>query len=467
MLLIFCLFISLFNQFLNYIVYPIKTLEENNKNFESLLSFNSTYTILEMGTPPKEINFYFNLNHIQVNITDEGCTKNNLYKRENSNSFKQAFELDQSYQDNKTKYLVLDSIYFYNNINLTKKLKIDEYPFFYSSDISKNDTDLCGSIGLAIIQSDYISESGNITIYNEKLKKLGAGKYEDFSFFHYNNQDLLVYSIFLQSEFPDLFKDIEEVIWDFAMMNNNYIFKWEIYMDEVYYNNIHSKNRIKFELNPLFELILGTNEFKINITHDFFESYISKGICILKEYNGLNYFECDSKQFTLNDIKNFPIIYIPNIYAKHIFELKSEELFIQLNNKWYFEIIFPTKDSDYERWILGRIFMRKFPVKFSPSNHLIGFYIKPNEGETEKDKKEKEKEINSINNNSNLYIYIIIIVVALIFTGVGLYIGKKIFNQRKKRANELLDDNYQYESNINKENDKNKQNEIIDNSPIN
>jgi len=33
-------------------------------------------------------------------------------------------------------------------------------------------------------------------------------------------------------------------------------------MKEVYYNNVHSKENIYFELNPLFELILGTNDFK-------------------------------------------------------------------------------------------------------------------------------------------------------------------------------------------------------------
>ena len=39
-----------------------------------------------------------------------------------------------------------------------------------------------------------------------------------------------------------------------------------------------------------------------------------------------------------------------------------------------------------------------------------------------------------------------IIVVAIIFTVVGLYIGKKVFFPRRKRANELVDDYYQYDS---------------------
>ena len=469
----FSLFIILFKEFFNYIVYPLKTLDENHKNFESLLSFNSTYTVLQMGTPPKEVNFYFNLNHAQINITDEGCSNYNLFKRTNSSSFKVAFELDESDQDNKTKYLVLDTLSFNFDINLTRTLKIEEYPFYYSSNISRNDTDLCGNIGLSVIPYYYISDSEQVKYYTEELKKLGAEKYDDFSFFHYNNQDLLVNSVFLQIEFPDLFRGVKGVSWEHLIYRgNNYNLKWEISMKEIYYNNIHSKINIIFEFNPLFELILATNDFKSNISNDFFNSYINKGICSIKEYNGLNYFECDSEKFTNKDIYSFPTLYIANIRQHHIFELNNQELFVKINNKVYFEIVFPVKNLDYERWILGKIFMRKYPVKFSPTSRLLGFYIKPNEGEINKDEKENKKNPNQINNGNNskngkIYTYIIIIVVALIFTGLGLFLGKKIFYPRKKRANELLDDNYQYESEVNKENNKDNNNEILSNTLIN
>jgi hypothetical protein len=351
---------------------------------------------------------------------------------------------------------------------MTQKLKIDEYPFYYSSDISNTDKNLCGNIGIAISQNEYITDSSKIKNYTDKLKELGAGKYEDFSFFHYNNQDFLVYNIFLQSQFPELFEGIESVSWLYPIYRRkNYELLWEISMKEVYYNDVHSKENIYFELNPLFELILGTNDFKENITKDYFNSYINKGICSLKEYNGFNYFECNSEKFTFNDIKNFPTIYMTNIGLHHIFEFKSEELFIKVNNNWYFQIVFPVKDLEYERWIIGRIFMRKYPVKFSPFSRLIGFYIKPNNGEiNQDDKQQKDKEPISNNNGNKIYIYIIIIVVALAFTGLGLFLGKKFFYPRKKRANELLDDNYQYDSGNNKENQDIK-GEIISDNLIN
>ena len=95
------------------------------------------------------------------------------------------------------------------------------------------------------------------------------------------------------------------------------------------------------------------------------------------------------------------------------------------------------KDLDPVRWIIGRIFLRKYPVTFSPSSRLMGFYINK-EIKNEKEKKE-QKIIDEINNNKNgnyftkdIFGYIKIIIIALIFTIVGLIIGKKIFAMRKK-----------------------------------
>ena len=61
----------------NYIVYPLKAFYESDK-IENLLLFNSTYTTIEMGTPPQKVNFYFSLNHSKMFITDVGC-QNTVY----------------------------------------------------------------------------------------------------------------------------------------------------------------------------------------------------------------------------------------------------------------------------------------------------------------------------------------------------------------------------------------------------
>ena len=240
-------------------------------------------------------------------------------------------------------------------------------------------------------------------------------------------------------------------------------------MKEIFYNNVHfiENNYIIFEINALFEFIVGTNDYKINITNDYFNSFIKKGICTIEEYKKYNFniIECDARKFGINNINKFPTLYISNIAIHHIFELIGKELFIKYNNKWYFQIVFPIEDLDPIRWIIGKIFLRKYPVIFSPYNRLIGFYLRPNKGIINKNQtNEGEKILEKIKNHNSFFSkdmlwYIKIIVVALNFMGLGLFIGKKIFFTRKKRANELDDDFYEYNSEKKNKKDINKEKE--------
>ena len=449
---------------INYIVYPLKIYNEYN-NIKDFLSIDSTFTTLEIGTPPQKVNFFFNLNHTKINLTDIGCKDNNLYYRNNSKTFKIVYELEEEFQSYNTKYLVIDSLYFPNNINISQILKIKEYPLYYSSDITNNHSRLCGNIGLSVKQYElYMEEPYQIKYYTDYIKSMGADQDDDFSFFYYNNQDYLIYGIFLHLEFKDIFKEVRNIAYIHTIIKGfDYTSKWEIKMKEYYYNDIHTKdNSILFEINPLFEFIVGTNDYNININNDFFKSYINKNICSLRIINSFTIYECNRNKFGKSDIIKFPTLHFTNIDINHIFEMTGEDLFIELNNIYYFKIIFPEKNTESKRWILGKIFLRKYNARFCPSSRMIGFYIKPNGGAVNKTQIKEEKKIEEKINNNNkesffsteIFGYIKIIIIALIFTCLGLYIGKKIFFPRRKRANELIDDYYQYDSKSNKNNDK-------------
>ena len=273
------------------------------------------------------------------------------------------------------------------------------------------------------------------------------------SFYHYNGQDFLIKNIFLHIEFKELFQDIN-IFWVNPLIRDN-ILHWEINMEKIFYNKREFKNRALIELNPLFELIIGVNEYKNNITNDYFDSYINKEICsiiIIKDYQ---IFECQEDKFELNDIKKFPTLYMYNFDVEHTFNMTGEDLFLKIDNKYYFKIIFPLKDLNPNRWILGKIFFRKYPTIFSPTNRIIGFYINPNKGVINEDidsDSNNESEDNNKNGeesrgkSNNAYIYILISVIAFIFLFLGIFIGKKIFFPRIRKANELDDDNFQYES---------------------
>ena len=72
------IFFHLIKQITNYYVFPLKVIDKLDK-IENFLSFTSTYTILEIGTPKQKVNFYFSVNHNKMYMTDTGCRNTNLY----------------------------------------------------------------------------------------------------------------------------------------------------------------------------------------------------------------------------------------------------------------------------------------------------------------------------------------------------------------------------------------------------
>ena len=109
-----------------------------------------------------------------------------------------------------------------------------------------------------------------------------------------------------------------------------------------------------------------------------------------------------------------------NSDINHVFEMKGEELFIELNNKIYFKIIFRINNQD-NKWIIGKTFFRKYPPIFSPVNRNLGFYIHPNEGIIPgiSDKGDDKMKNNSAKNTNKALFNILIIIIVLIFTFHG------------------------------------------------
>ena len=102
--------------------------------------------------------------------------------------------------------------------------------------------------------------------------------------------------------------------------------------------------------------------------------------------------------------------------------------------------------SDY-KWVFGEIFLKKYYFTFNPDKKLIGFYANINNKKNNDEKKDYGKTGLII-----LIIGIILIIInAIIF---GLYFWKKKYGkERRKRANELNDDYYDY---VTDNSDKNK-----------
>ena len=173
-----------------------------------------------MGTPPQKVNFYFNLYNHDIFITENGCKNINLFNKNKSSTFKIQSEVNPLYENIKNNYLLTDVLYFYDNISLNNKLKIDFYPFYSSTDNYTNN-ELCGVIGLSLIQFEENKPDPIAKKFINEMKKYGIEKNDDFSFFHYNNQDFLVNEIFLFNHFPNIFKDIKQLEYVYPALRRN------------------------------------------------------------------------------------------------------------------------------------------------------------------------------------------------------------------------------------------------------
>ena len=132
------------------------------------------------------------------------------------------------------------------------------------------------------------------------------------------------------------------------------------------------------------------------------------------------------------------------------FILTFNDLFVRKNGYLFFLVIF-TNNINLE-WNLGTPFLRKYQFVYDYGNKLIGYYH---------DRYRKEEEERYEGNNidkkmkkSKYLVYfryiLLITILSGILVGLGFFLGKKFYHIRKKRANELNDDDYEYKESGNK-----------------
>ena len=98
--------------------------------------------------------------------------------------------------------------------------------------------------------------------------------------------------------------------------------------------------------------------------------------------------------------------------------------------------------SYYNNWVIGQILTSKYHFVFNTDQRQIGFYDQVNIVD--------DNSINVNSNNVSIYLTFTAVIFTVIGIVIGIIIGIKYCakKQRKKRANELLDNNeYNYNNN--------------------
>ena len=197
-------------------------------------------------------------------------------------------------------------------------------------------------------------------------------------------------------------------------------------------------------------MIISTKEYYNKIKEVYFNKYINLEICKENiEVRGRNnYYIISCKKSEEFKIEEFPTLYLFKEEFKYIFELNYKDLFKEVNNIYYFLVIyFPFFIDNFE---LGKPFLKKYQITYNAESNTIHYYnelLNKNKQEIKGNKKTYR------NKNKNIFILIFLlgIIIIFIFVYIFFYITKKIYQKRKLRTNEL-DDEYDYSAPSNNEN---------------
>ena len=488
-LIIFILKISICSKIIS-IPFKFASTKSNYFKYNSSDFFNEYYTkvlLLQMniGTSPQKVNAYLNPN----SYCFEFKSSENNYFPYNSSSFNTNQNKITNPQKGAFNYITSNDIITFNT-NESYKMSF----------VTMEELDIGGNKNISLIPEIGINNPavyyGYFYLCNnfiDDLKKMKAIDNKIFSV-KYNNRfggefvlgDVL--SKYDNKHFMEEEYSTNYFSYDFKFIYDNIFMKYPWNKTE-YLNITGNSNKKEAIINLNSGLIIGTEDFKNFIDKIFFKYLIEKNICrmdlvILDENknkvnrklgNEFYLYSCSHIEFTgqvqkryetIDRCSEFPNLTFHSKSFEYDFELTNNDLFEQIYSRDYFLIAFPKKIKDQENkdiWYLGEPFYKKYPFTINLDAKTIGFYLdKKNTykkiNETKNiiiDNKEKEKEIIIIENNNSKIKNILIRVVEII-VGIGLiilayYIGMKVKEGRKKRANELKDDSYEYISDDNKD----------------
>ena len=401
------------NQTLNIIV------DLNEIIFSSTNLYFSKYTV-------ENNNILCNYNTSESSTFYESDTYYNIYGFKTLCSY--AKEYFQIYTDTYLSKYNITKLNFLNTIN---------------HKISK----VCGNIGLTYLHQE--SRSYNFIAQLHTIFNLS-----DFSIiFNYssNNPDE---GIFIFGNMPHVYApdkyNIDNVISIYSKSMK------EPLIDFIKFDldgkKIEKKDEnVQIKIDPDIEGIEFPEYYFKFFEDSFFQKYYNNNICHSEHGSTKRVYriiQCDGgegeNKFGNEIIKSFPkLTFYIDMNNNFSISFNGEDLFYFKDNKYFFKII---KNKDKDFFTFGRLFFQKYIAIFNFDKKQIYFYKNNIKG---KDK--NDINVNNEDNKSNVYLILMIIaiIVAIILFPLGLYLGKKLFEKRNKKAYELNDDDYQYKSSIN------------------
>ena len=500
----------------NYLKFPFNTkIKEilksdfsstfNETSFINNLLINPIFLNISIGTPPKNIQIMLDQNEIcSIFEEQENLLSNNLINT-NNKIVSYTHIVPYNIINSKTSKIFSNSeiedvfyLYQYTNKNMELNNTIESgtfLRFFYRND--KNNELMFGKIGLNTnnLQDDscpkFFKSLKNQNIINNNIYLFDF--YSRFNGFFYLGPEPHLYNIK-----NNVNKEYQYVKMKTVLSKENN-FQWDLLFNKI---NVKNKtNNHRFNLKNKYAkidfnlgLIIGTDEYQKIIDENFFNLLINMSICkkslvnySFNEINQTGYYvySCNrSVHQRIRGSKYFPSFFdmFPEFEFFHIdlqytIKIYKHQLFEEINDIYYFLIVFEA-DKKNNIWKLGQPILKQIRFIFDYDSKTIGYYdINIYKSIRKSNKKIKAVDETKINNTKNKdYIneennkenkdfnymktfikYCIEIMLICIIIMIAFYSGMKIKESRKKRANELKDDDYDYLShnnkNINNKND--------------
>ena len=348
--------------------------------------------------------------------------------------------------------IAADYLKVYNDKNLNNKCNYIKISFRHKYDKDKNIAFACGSVGLLAPTNQFFIETKTnfINQIHESFNKI------DYSFsIQYNNKDNLEDmddGILIIGEESLEKKQNQELIPIYAKPKGygGGKLEWEFNINQITIGNkiIESDN-----LESDFDILIKSSIDGIQIPYFFyqelnsifFNKYYSNKICQFELVNNLYVIiSCDSDKFKKEDILSFPEINFLKYKLGFNFTFTGKELFVKKGNKYFFKMV-----SYFQKHLhsfnFGRLFLKMYKVIFNSDSKAMYFL------DVYKNKKIIKND--EIKNNRNItllsFSYIFI---GIVFLVIGIFFGRRYcLKKRKLYANELEDDNYIYDSGMNKQ----------------
>ena len=330
--------------------------------------------------------------------------------------------------------IVEENFIFYTDEKLKEK-KILPFKFIHST----NETNIC-LFGSLQKYSNSIDKSRS---FLDQLKILsGASSYKWTLKYTSSDSGLFIFGDIINNDKitfdkENKIKNIEdnyETIYSLNLFNSK-IF-WKFSSDKLYFGDTILGDNVILEIETDIPFILLKKENFSFIKEQLFKEYFEQKICEknIPEYQ-LSSVSCKKEQFLekTNNLKNIPSL---------TFQVKQYNLnltftpndFFRIEDDYIYFLIAHHSYKDSQCYI-GSIFLKKYPTIFDVDSKQLKILKKINNNRVKKGK----------GNRTNIFliVFLTIILSGIIFGFIGLKYGKKLYQSRKKKANEL-DDNYDY-----------------------